>query len=197
MNRKVGVCEQLRGETVNILLAGSSHTRFFFPAVKETMRDVARVTKLPRDAGRTDEILNSLHEWPLESQDVVHLYSGHRDLAPRPDGKPHIESVQFGKNLEMIVQEMLRRTAAKIVLSNIPPVSVGFLETDPDRNGRIDIYNQTIAEVASKSAVPVHDFWKFINSYEGRAEKYCDGLHFTRGVYRDFGRALASYFAEV
>jgi lysophospholipase L1-like esterase len=178
---------------VKILLAGSSHTRFFFPYVKDALKGVALVTKLPQDAGRTDEILNSLPAWPLEAQDVVHIYSGHRDLAPGPDGKPHVERGQYGRNLEKIVQEVLLRTSAKIVLSNIPPVSDGFLETDPDRNGRIEAYNAVIGEVAKETAIPVHDFREFILSGAGGAEKYVDGLHFTRRVYRDYGRVLANY----
>ncbi|MHB8835055.1 MAG: SGNH/GDSL hydrolase family protein [Candidatus Methylomirabilia bacterium] len=182
---------------MKILLAGSSHTRFIFPHVKVFMKDVALVTKLPRDAGRTDEILNSLQEWPLEAQDVVHLYSGHRDLAPRPDGRPYVELEQYRRNLEKIVQEVLRRTSAKIVLSNIPPVTEGFLEADPDRNRRIELYNAIIGEIAEKNAIPVFDFWRFISSYRGGAEIYNDGLHFTRGVYRDYGRVLANSFVAL
>jgi len=189
--------ERMRNIPVNILLVGSSHTRLFFPYVGNFLNDVTVVTKLPSDAGRTDEMLSTLSEWPLEEQDIIHVYSGHRDLIPDPDGKPYIGPEQFRANLEKIIQEILRRTSAKIVFSNIPPVSEGFLKTDPDRNGRILHYNAIIDEVAKRALIPVHDFWKFVSSYEGGEEKYIDGLHFTKDVYRDFAKALAAYLLAV
>ncbi len=188
--------ESGRHKHIRILLAGSSHTRLFFPYVRTYLGSVVLVTKLPNDAGRTDEILNSLSEWPLEEQDIVHVYSGHRDLAPGPDGRPYIGPEQFRMNLGKIIVQILRRTSAEIVFSNIPPVSESFLAEDPGRNDRILLYNRIIEEVTGDAHIPVHDFWGFISSREGGEGKYIDGLHFTKAVYRDFAKALAMYFIE-
>jgi lysophospholipase L1-like esterase len=164
-----------------------------FSYVSDLLNDVAVVTKLPRDAGRSDEILNRHSEWPLEEQDLIHLYSGHRDLAFGPDGRPYVGPEQFKTNIEKIICEILRRSSARIVVSNIPPVSEGFLKIDPDRNRRIELYNGIIVGVASKLGVPWHDFWSFISSFEGGETKYIDGLHFTRSVYHAFAKILADY----
>lgn len=178
---------------MKILLAGSSHTRLFFPYVRQYLKDRASVTALPEDAGRTDEILSSLPAWPLEEQDIIHIYSGHRDLAPGPDGEPYIRPEQFRRNLQSIIKQVLNRASAKIVFSNVPPVSKNFLREDPDRNNRILLYNGIIEELTGNARIPVHDFWTFITRYEGGEAKYIDGLHFTREVYRDFAKALAMY----
>jgi lysophospholipase L1-like esterase len=184
------------GSLRHMLFAGSSHTRRFFPYAARLLGDEAAVSALPGDAGRTDEILASLPGWPLEGQDLVHLYAGHRDLMRDPEGRPFTGPERFGTNLESIVREIARRTPARIVLSNVPPVSDRFLETDPDRNRRIALYNGIILEIARKARIPCHDFWGFISSLPGGEEKYVDGLHFRRTVYRQFARTLVDYVVE-
>jgi len=181
---------------MKILLAGSSHTRLFFPYVRQFLKDRASVSILPEDAGRTDEILQSLPGWPVEEQDIIHLYSGHRDLMPGLDGRPFVGPEKFRARLRTITRQILDRTSAKVVFSNIPPVSEEFLTIDPDWNARISLYNRIIDEVARDAGSRVHDFWTFISSYEGKETKYIDGLHFTRQVYRDFAEALALYLIE-
>ncbi len=178
---------------MKILLAGSSHTRLFFPYVKRFLMNRASVAVLPEDAGRTDEILGSLPEWPVEEQDIIHLYAGHRDLMQGPDGEPCIGPEEFKRNLRGIVRKIRDRTSAKIVLSNIPFVSEEFLTVDPQWNDRIALYNRIIGEVAGDTGIPVHDFQAFISSLRGNGAIYTDGLHFTEKVYRDFGEALALY----
>ncbi len=179
-------------DILKILLAGSSHTRLFFPYVRSFLKGTASVSVLDRDAGRTDEILESLSEWPLEDKDIIHVYSGHRDLAPGPDGDPFIGPELFRINLEKIINRILGRTSGKVVFSNIPPVSENFLEMDRDRNVRIAIYNRIIGEVTADAGIPLHDFAGFISSYGGGESKYADGLHFTRRVYQDFAKALST-----
>ena len=178
---------------MKILLAGSSHTRLFFPYVKQFLMDRASVSILPEDAGSTDDILQSLPGWPVEEQNIIHLYSGHRDLMHGPDGRPSIGPEKFSANLRTITGQILERTSAKVVFSNVPPVSEEFLTIDPDWNARISLYNKIIYEVARDAGFPVHDFWTFISSYGGGETKYIDGLHFTTRVYRDFAEALARY----
>jgi len=182
---------------LKIFLAGSSHTRLFSPYVADFLKNRAIVTKLPTDAGRTEEILRSLPEWPLEKQGLIHVYSGHRDLINGPDGRPYTGPLQFKINLGRIVEQIRQMTAAIIVFSNIPPVSEGFLRSDHGRNERIVSYNAIISEVTSKAKIHCHDFRTFISSYEGGEAKYIDGLHFTKKVYRDFARQLADYFVEL
>jgi lysophospholipase L1-like esterase len=177
-----------------ILLVGSSHTRLFSAYVTDCLKNIAAVTKLPTDAGRTDEILISLPEWPVAEQNLIHVYSGHRDLIYGPDGKPHIDPGQFKINLDRIIEQLRHRTTAIIVFSNIPPVAEGFLKSDPERNERIALYNTIINEVTSKAKIYCHDFRTFISSYEGGEAKYIDGLHFTKKVYQDFAHQLADYF---
>lgn len=185
--------KQQQDDLVRILLAGSSHTRLVFPFVRQFLKDRASVSILPEDAGRTDEMLQSLPGWPVEEQDLIHLYSGHRDLMPGPDGRPLVGPEKFSANLRTITKRILERTSAKVVFSNVPPVSKEFLTIDPDWNARISLYNKIIYEVASDAGFPVHDFWTFLSSYGGGETKYIDGLHFTRRVYRDFAKALALY----
>lgn len=174
---------------MRILLAGSSHTRLFFPYVRESLMGEASVEKLPFDAGRTDEILATLPRWPVGDKDLIHLYAGLRDLTLDGEGVPHVGPEEFRENLGRIVAELRSRGRAALVLSNVPAVSEDLLQYDEGWNGRIALYNRIIESVAASAGVPVHDFSGFADAYEG--DKFLDGLHFTRAFYRDFGQKLA------
>jgi len=183
--------------TKSILLAGSSHTSLFFLYVKRALEGKAIISKLPNFAGNTQEILTSLPTWPLEDNDVIHLYSGHRDLMFNKTKRPTINPERFRGNLEIIIDIFISRTPAKIVFSNIPQVSEALLETDPDRNHRIKFYNRIIEEVAGKANIALHDFSKFAVSYNNDSEKYSDGLHFTRNFYKKLARHLGDFLISL
>ncbi len=184
-------------KTVKILLAGSSHTRLFYPFVKNSLKGAAHVSKLPYDAGRTDEILQSIAEWPLEGQDIIHFYAGHRDLILNEEEQPYIKPGPFEKNLRKITGILLAGTSAIIVFSDIPPVSERLLTIDADWNKRILRYNRIIEKVAGDAHIPVHSFRKFILACEGVEDEYVDDLHFTRRVYREFGEELAAFLIKL
>ncbi len=179
--------------TKHILLAGSSHTSLVFLYVKKALDGKAIVSKLPSFAGNTVEILTSLPSWPLEDKEIVHVYAGHRDLMFDETQRPTVTPERFKDNLEKIIDIIVSRTYAKIVFSNIPPVAEFLLETDPERNQRIDFYNQKIKELADGASIALHDFSGFAMSYNNGIEKYSDGLHFTRNFYRAFGENLADF----
>lgn len=183
-------------EKKKILLAGSSHTRMLFIYVKDFLQTEAMVSRLSYDAGNTAEILGTIGYWPLEDKNIVHVYTGHRDLMPDEKGRPFIAKEQFGRNLKSIAQILLTRTKGKIIFSNIPPVADSFLKIDPQRNKLISDYNQIIAEVASQAGIPVHDFNGFVVGYQGEEEIYSDGLHFTRKFYRIFAAVLADFIRD-
>jgi len=180
-----------------IFLAGSSHTRLFFPAVKRCLLGRASVSKLSYDAGNTVEILNSLHDWPLEDKDIVHVYAGHRDLIRSEAGQPIVSPGQFKNNMHQIIDILIERTNAELVFSNIPPVAESFLEIAPRRNEQISWYNTIIEDVTRERMIPVHDFSGFVLSYSVKQEIYSDGLHFTRKFYNEFGVNLAEFLIKL
>ncbi len=180
-----------------ILFAGSSHTRLFFFSVKSCLKGKALVSKLPYNAGNTVEILNSLSDWPLEDKDIVHVYVGHRDLMLNETGQPFVNPEQFKDNLRQILDMLFDRTTAKIVFSNIPPVAEIILETDPQRNQRILLYNKIIKDVTREEQIPIHDFSGFVLFHSDNQEKYSDGLHFTRKFYKEFGVNLADFLIKL
>jgi lysophospholipase L1-like esterase len=178
--------------TKHILLAGSSHTSLVFPYVKRALNGKAVVSKLPDYAGNTEEILETLPGWPLEDQDGVHVYAGHRDLMLDGAGYPVVGPERFRDNLETVMETIISRTPAKILLSNIPPVEEHLLALDAGRNQRIALYNHIIEDVAGKTGVTPHDFSGFVLAHGSGAEKYSDGLHFTRKFYQEFAGYLAA-----
>lgn len=182
---------------IQILLVGSSHVRLFYPYVREYLKEKAAVSTLPYDAGRTDEILESLARWPVENKDIIYLYAGHRDLMSNDSGKIYIGPELFRHNLRTIIDQIMKRTAAVIVLSTIPPVSHAFLCSDRDRNNRIQRYNEIIANTAEDKAISVHDFWKFAVEHPGGEKNYSDGLHFAREFYRDYAKNLAGFLINI
>lgn len=188
--------EHGKGHRPRILLAGSSHVRLFFPYVKDALGERALVSRLPRDAGRTDEILKSLRRWPLEDKDVVYLYTGHRDLMFQEHGQVFIHIEEFEENLRTIIREIQARTPGILVLSSLPPVSEGLLAQDEGRNRRIDQYNEIIERAAKTGGIRIHDFRGYA-LMKGRSENiYIDGLHFSRQFYREFGKDLATFLLD-
>jgi lysophospholipase L1-like esterase len=180
-----------------LLLAGSSHVRLFFPYIRDFLGETALVSKLPSDAGRTDEILKSLVSWPLEEQDVIYLYAGHRDLMLQEGEKVFVSLADYEKNLRAIISTIQKRTDARLVLSTLPPVSSGFLTVDPGRNKRINKYNAVITHVSSEKEIPVHDFRGYVLQQGSNEDIYLDGLHFTRRFYRTFGKNLGNFLMDI
>ncbi len=180
----------------NIFLAGSSHTSFLFPSIKKCLKEKAIVSKLPYFAGTTAEVLYTLKDWPVEDKDVVHIYVGHRDLMMDENGKPFVGPLQFRDNMFRILEILNEKTNAKIVFSNIPPVSHGFLELDPQRNQKISEYNFIISSVTRDAKIPVHDFSAFVLSHYDNQDIYSDGLHFTLKFYRTYGMVLADFLIK-
>ena len=180
-----------------VFFAGSSHTRLFFLFMKDFFAGRAIVGRLPYNAGNTAEILGTIRYWPLEDKDIVHVYTGHRDLMPDEEGQPFIDSGQFASNMRQIIAILLARTLGKVVFSNIPPVAESFLQIDPQRNKRILQYNGIIEDITRKAGIPVHDFHGFVMASPIGEEKYIDGLHFTRKFYKDYGANLARFLLEL
>ncbi len=167
-----------------------------FLFMKEFFAEKAIVSRLPYDAGNTAEILGTIRYWPIEDKNIVHVYTGHRDLMPDETGRPFINAEQFASNMRQINKLLIARTAGKIVYSNIPPVAESFLQTDAGRNERIFRYNTIIAGVNKEAGIPVHDFSGFVTTSPIGEEKYIDGLHFTRKFYKEYGESLARFLQE-
>jgi lysophospholipase L1-like esterase len=169
----------------------------FFLYVKEYFADKARVSRLSYDAGNSAEILGTIGYWPLEDKDIVHVYTGHRDLMPDETGRPFISPEQFAANMRRIVEILQARTAGRVVFSNVPPVADSFLVSDPGRNHRISHYNTIIESVSRDAGISVHDFSGFVKARPTAEDIYIDGLHFTRKFYKEYGRCLAGRIMEL
>ena len=180
-----------------VFFAGSSHTRLFFLYMKDFFAGKAIVSRLPYNAGNTAEILGSIRYWPLGDKNIIHVYTGHRDLMPDEEGRPYIDSEQFATNMRQITALLLARTLGKVVFSNIPPVADNFLLIDPQRNKRIAQYNRIIENITKEAGIPVHDFYGFVNASPIGEEKYIDGLHFTRKFYKNYALNLARFLLEL
>jgi lysophospholipase L1-like esterase len=180
-----------------VFFAGSSHTRLFFLFMKDFFAEKASVSKLPYDAGNTAEILGTIRYWPLEDKNIVHVYTGHRDLMPDETGRPFIDAERFRGNLRQIIEILLARTPGRVVFSNIPPVAESYLQTDPRRNERISRYNEIIATVSEDAGILVHDFSGFVRTCPDAEDKYIDGLHFSRKFYKEYGKSLAKFLLEL
>jgi lysophospholipase L1-like esterase len=167
-----------------------------FLYIKDLLREDAIVSKLPYDAGNTAEILGTIEYWPLEDKNVVHVYTGHRDLMPDETGRPFIDREQFEKNLKQIIEILLTRARGRIVFSNIPPVADSFLRIDPDRNEHISEYNSIIEKVTKSAGITLHDFQGFVVAYPKKDYLYSDGLHFTRKFYRMYAADLAVFLKK-
>jgi len=180
-----------------VLLVGSSHTSLSYLYMKRRLGGKARVSKLPYYAGNTEEMLASLPGWPLEGKDIVHVYAGLRDLVQNEIGQPLVGPEKFRKNLQTIYNTIASRCSAKIVFSNVPPVADNLLSGDLLINERILLYNHIIDEVVAWAGIELHNFSAFVLSHASGAEKYSDGLHFTRKFYKEYAENLSAFLMKI
>lgn len=107
--------------------------------------------------------------------DLVTLGVGANDLI---NG---VRAEEFARNYRAIITRLKTQTAARIVLMNIPDLSLApavpaYMRADARRH--IVAFNQLIAEVAAREGVPLVDLFARSESFASRAGFFSgDGLH--------------------
>jgi hypothetical protein len=182
-----------------VLLIGDSISMGYTVPVRELLKDVANVHRIPANGGDTGSALEKIDTWLLGNPpakpkwDVIHFNWGLHDLKHWKDGKldlagPQVSSLeQYEKNLRALVAK-LQATGAKLIWCNTTPVpegSGGRVEGDEAK------YNAVAKRIMEENKIPTDDLAGFLSS---RVTEFQlpHNVHFTPAGYR----ALAEKVAE-
>ncbi len=156
-----------RPQLPRVLLIGDSISMGYTLPVRELLRDVANVHRIPMNGGPTTNGLAHLDEWLGDRPwDVIHFNWGLHDLkfideagklVPPAEGKVQVPLDQYAANLAQLV-ERLRQTHAQLIWCTTTPVPEGAA-------GRIAgdevKYNEAAARIMAERQVQVDDLCTF------------------------------------
>jgi len=141
-----------------VLLIGDSISIGYTAAVREQLRGVANVHRIPDNGGPTTRGLAMLDEWLGDRRwDVIHFNFGLHDIARVNAGQPRIAAADYEKNIRAIA-ERLRATGARVVYATTTPVPE--VDVRPVRRNADAIERNAIArKIMAKLQVPVDDLY--------------------------------------
>jgi acyl-CoA thioesterase-1 len=184
-----------------VLLIGDSISMGYTVPVRELLKGVANVHRIPANGGDTGSALEKIDTWllgnpptkPAPKWDVIHFNWGLHDLKHWKDGKldlagPQVSSVeQYEKNLRALVAK-LQATGAKLIWCTTTPVpegSAGRVEGDEAK------YNAAAKRIMEENKIRTDDLAAFVSPRVTELQ-LPHNVHFTPAGYR----ALAEKVAE-
>jgi acyl-CoA thioesterase-1 len=177
-----------------VLLIGDSISIDYTVPVRELLKGVANVHRIPENGGSTRDGLAKLDGWlGAQSWDVIHFNWGLHDLARRQGGKLDIVGPQtapvelYEKNLRELVAR-LERTGAKLIFATTTPVPKGA----PGRFAGNEVaYNEAARRVMAEAHVAVNDLHAAVREQLPTVQNAKD-VHFKK----EGSRLLAEKVAE-
>ena len=161
-----------------VLLIGDSISIGYTLGVREALKGVANVHRIPANGGPTSKGLDNIEAWLGTSKwDVIHFNWGLHDLCYRDPGAKTqgkrdkvngsvTHSVEeYATNLEKLVRRM-KKTGSRLVFATTTPVPEG----EAGRKVGDDLrYNKAARVVMKKHGVPVNDLHAVM---EGRMDRF-------------------------
>lgn len=170
-----------------VLLIGDSISIGYTLAVREELKEVANVHRIPMNGGPTTNGLKRLDAWLGDSQwDVIHFNWGLHDLkfvgsdgtnlvAPTSEGAhPQVVLADYERNLTQLVKR-LKQTQARLIWCNTTPVPE---ESNGRRAGDEIPYNEAAARVMQAEGVTISDLHAFAQPQLGEIQ-LPKNVHFT------------------
>lgn len=151
-----------------VLLIGDSISMGYTLAVREKLKDVANVHRIPTNGGPTTNGLKQLKTWLGNSKwDVIHFNWGLHDLKfilddpsklvdPKTEGSHHqVPIAEYEKNLRELVSQ-LKSTGAKLIWCSTTPVPEGAAGRIPGDEVK---YNAVAAKIMKDFDIPIDDLY--------------------------------------
>jgi hypothetical protein len=143
-----------------VLLIGDSISVGYTLPVRELLKGIANVHRIPTNAGPTPKGIEHIDAWLGKTKwDVIHFNWGLHDLKYMFDDRPQVDLGQYERNLYRLTAR-LQKTGAKLIWASITPV--------PNRNvspkripEEVVQYNEAAARVMAKYQVPINDLYNF------------------------------------
>lgn len=172
-----------------VLLIGDSISIGYTPPVRDLLKEVANVHRIPENGGATTRGLQQLDEWLGNGHwDVIHFNFGLHDIARRQGPGCAVSPEDYESNLRALVSR-LRRTGARLIFATTTPVPPAP-DSPPRRNADAVAYNAIARRVMHELGVPVNDLYAFILPDIGELQQP-NNVHFTDDGYRRLAEPVA------
>lgn len=144
-----------------VLIIGDSISIGYTPFVRELLRGVANVHRIPENGGPTSRGVEQIEKWLGEGKwDVVHFNFGLHDLRVMEGERRQVALEDYEKNLERLAVRM-RQTGAKLIFATTTPVPEG--NVNPRRiPADVVCYNDVARRVASRHGIAINDLYSAV-----------------------------------
>lgn len=143
-----------------VLLIGDSISIGYTVPVREMLKGVANVHRIPENGGPTIRGLENIKTWLGDGKwDVIHFNWGLHDLKYMEDGNHQVPLEQYKKNLTQLVK-ILKSTPAKLIWCSTTPVPEG--DVSPKRvPGDVADYNAAAKQIMAENKIPIDDLYAY------------------------------------
>jgi acyl-CoA thioesterase-1 len=173
-----------------VLLIGDSISIGYTPAVRELLRGVANVHRIPDNGGPTTRGLALLEEWLGNGRwDVIHFNFGLHDIALVDDGAFRVKSGDYEANLKELVGRLNLHRARLIWASTTPVPNVPV--RPPRKNDHVVMRNQSAKVIMDRFGVALNDLYSVALPQLGRIQQPAN-VHFTPEGYRVLAEAVVA-----
>jgi hypothetical protein len=172
-----------------VLLIGDSISIGYTVPVRDLLKGVASVHRIPENGGPTTRGLAQLDEWLGTNQwDVIHFNWGLHDLKLKSNGRHQVELDQYERNLERLL-DRLQRTGAALIWATTTPVPQGV--KGPQRDpADVPCYNEAARRVMDAAAVRINDLYAFTQPRVARMQ-IPQNVHFTTAGSAELAHPVA------
>jgi acyl-CoA thioesterase-1 len=142
-----------------VLLIGDSISIGYTVPVRDLLRDVANVHRVPENGGPTSRGVQQLDWWLGDGRwNVIHFNFGLHDIKLDDAGQPLTSPADYEANLRAIIVR-LHATGARLVFATTTPVPAE-IKSGPRRR-RVDVVerNAIAARVMTESGVALNDLY--------------------------------------
>jgi hypothetical protein len=177
-----------------VLLIGDSISIGYTLPVRELLKGVANVHRIPENGGDTARGLAKLDDW-LGSKPwhVIHLNWGLHDLKLEPEGRHQVELDQYERNLVRLL-DRLQRTGAVLIWATTTPVPQGV--KGPQRDpADVPRYNEAARRVMNAAGVRINDLYAFSQPRVASIQ-IPRNVHFTTAGSAELARPVARNIRE-
>ncbi len=168
-----------------VLLIGDSISIGYTLAVRDELKGIANVHRIPTNGGPTTNGLKQLDKWLGDKPwDVIHFNWGLHDLkymnekgtlVPVSEGKQQVSPEDYEKNLEELVTR-LQKSGAKLIWCQTTPVpegAAGRIRGDEVK------YNEIATRVMTRHNIAIDDLYTVASKQLSEIQRKAD-VHFTQ-----------------
>lgn len=178
-----------------VLLIKDSISIGYTLPVRERLRGIANVHRIPANGGPTTRGLTNLDAWLGDGEwDVIHFNWGLHDLKFMEDGKRQVGYGEYEENLDRLVKR-LQGTGARLIWASTTPVPEGNLR--PLRKaGDAAAYNIAARRIMEAHGIPIDDL--YVHAMPRLAEiQIPENVHFTAAGYQFLAEKVAASIRHV